>query len=171
MTRRTPFLAVAFWLGFGMLAVAETGTVMPLKRLANDDTFSILNHPQWVIVDTRIPDAYNGWPLDHVARGGHLPGAVDFSARWLKCKANDTQQRLTDALRLKGVTRDKRILLVDANGQDHLPVAQFLRKLGLTNLYYFSIGSWAEDERLPLEQYPQFWRLVPPVSCQTVDGW
>ena len=43
-------------------------TTEDLKKNLNDDS--------WVIVDTRINDAFNGWKLDGVARGGHIEGAT-----------------------------------------------------------------------------------------------
>lgn len=39
-----------------------------------------------------INDAFNGWKLDEVERGGHIKGAVDFSANWLTVDSKDKEK-------------------------------------------------------------------------------
>ena len=63
-------------------------TTEDLKKNLKDDS--------WVIVDTRINDAFNGWKLDGVARGGHIEGATDFSANWLKVDVKDKEKKLEE---------------------------------------------------------------------------
>src|SRR5437763_17014404 len=41
-----------------------------------------LEDPACVVVDVREMAAFNGWALQHEARGGHLPGAVAFPLEW-----------------------------------------------------------------------------------------
>ena len=63
-----------------------------------------LNDDSWVVVDTRINDAFNGWKLDGVKRGGHIEGAVDFSANWLKVDVEDKEKQLNDSPGIKGIS-------------------------------------------------------------------
>lgn len=37
--------------------------------------------------------AFIGWPLDGVARGGHIEGAVDFSGVWLTIEGADAKEQ------------------------------------------------------------------------------
>ena len=49
-----------------------------IKTIATKELQDKLTDDSWVVVDTRINDAFNGWKLDNVERGGHIKGAVDF---------------------------------------------------------------------------------------------
>ncbi|NCC97455.1 MAG: hypothetical protein EOM02_11530 [Synergistales bacterium] len=48
-----------------------------------------------VLVDTRDSDAFNGWRLGDVSRGGHIAGAVNFSSSWLDIDSKDGEDALT----------------------------------------------------------------------------
>ena len=59
-------------------------------------------------------------------RGGHIKGAVDFSAAWLDAKIEKNDEPLTDLLKTKGIAKEKNIVLYDANGEDAKAVANYL---------------------------------------------
>ena len=65
-----------------------------LSPVDTNAVVSALKNPDWVVVDTRLNDSFNGWKLDGVHRGGHIPGAVDFSANWLKVEDDSLEQQL-----------------------------------------------------------------------------
>lgn len=140
-----------------------TITTEDLKKNLNDDS--------WIIVDTRINDAFNGWKLDGAARGGHIEGAVDFSANWLKVDVKDKEKSLEEALKIKGISPDKNIVLYDTNGTDAKEVAKYLSDKGYKNLYTYDVKQWAEDESLPMVQYKNYQKIVPAsVVKDVVDG-
>ncbi len=118
-----------------------------------------IDKEDWVVVDTRIIDAFNGWKIDNVKRGGHIKGATDLSVQWLK--VDDSTNLLQNILVEKGITPDKNIVLYDANGQDAEEVAQFLIKNGFTNIYKYDVNEWADDESLPMESYSNYHMIVP----------
>lgn len=124
------------------------------KRIAQKD---------WVIVDARINDAFNGWPLDGVKRGGHIKCAVDFSANWLKVDVKNKEQELDRVLKDKGITPEKNIVLYDANGKDAQEVAYFLMNKGYKKIYAYDVKEWAADNSLPMEGYPNHKLIVPAV--------
>ena len=43
-----------------------------VKTIATKELQDKLSDDSWVVVDTRINDAFNGWKLDEVERGGHF---------------------------------------------------------------------------------------------------
>jgi 3-mercaptopyruvate sulfurtransferase SseA len=123
------------------------------------------------LVDTRLTDAFNGWPLDAIQRGGHIPGAVDFSARWLDMEHPEKNEVLTAALTAKGITPDKHIVLYDTTGSDRLRVARFLRQKGFRNLSLYHLNDWTNDPNLSMERYPRYHLLVPPIIVKSLlDG-
>lgn len=131
----------------------------------------VLNDNSWVIVDTRLNDAFNGWKLDEVSRGGRIKGAIDFSANWLKVEADSKEEILDEALEVKGISKDKNIVLYDANGIDAKEVADYLKGKGFSNLHIYDINKWADDESLPMEKYENYQLIVPAsITKDIIDG-
>ena len=130
-----------------------------------------LKDNSWVIVDTRLNDAFNGWQLDGVSRGGRIPGAVDFSANWLKVENDDKEAILDEALETKGITKDKNIVLYDANNKDSSEVANYLKEKGYSNLYIYDVNEWANDESLEMVKYENYQSIVPAsIVKDIIDG-
>ena len=124
-----------------------------------------------VLVDTRINDAFNGWKLDGVTRGGHIEGAVDFSANWLKADISNKEALLDEALQKKGITKEKSIILYDSNETDAKEVANYLSKKDYKNISLYQLKPWTEDETLPMISYPHYEKIMPAVAIKDLlDG-
>lgn len=141
---------------------ANKSTDAKVQTIQTDDLKTKLGKKDWVIVDTRSNDAFNGWPLDGIKRGGHITGAVDFSANWLNAAADKKDEKLKALLKSKGITSDKHVVLYDANGKDAQNVTGYLKDQGFTSLYTYDVKDWAADKTLSLESYPNYKMLVPP---------
>ncbi|MFR8973659.1 rhodanese-like domain-containing protein [Romboutsia timonensis] len=142
-----------------------------VKTITTKELQDKLSDDSWVVVDTRINDAFNGWKLDEVERGGHIKGAVDFSANWLTVDSKDKEKTLDKALETKGIEKDKNIVLYDANGKDAKEVANYLSEKGYKNLYTYNVADWAKDESLPMESYENYEMIVPATIVNDIlDG-
>lgn len=142
-----------------------------VKTIATKELQDKLSDDSWVVVDTRINDAFNGWKLDEVERGGHIKGAVDFSANWLTVDSKDKEKTLDKALETKGIEKDKNIVLYDANEKDAKEVANYLSEKGYKNLYTYNVADWAKDESLPMESYENYEMIVPATIVNDIlDG-
>lgn len=132
------------------------------KKLSTDEVQKALKNSGTVLVDTRISDAFNGWALDGAKRGGHIEGATDFSAYWLKNSADPktAEKTLLETLKKKGITPEKEVILYDANGKDSLEIAEYLQKNGVKNISLYNINEW-EQENLPLKKFSGYEMLVP----------
>ena len=170
-------------LTLGLMVVSTTVTFMAcsgnksnetntsIKSLNTKEVQENLKDNSWIAVDTRLSDSYNGWILYDEARGGHIPNAEDFSANWIKVDAKDKENKLDEALKTKGITTDKNIILYDANGEDSKVVADYLSKKGYKNLYSYDIKEWASDKDLPLEKYEDYSLIVPAkILKEVIDG-
>src|SRR3954467_5131017 len=132
-----------------------------LKVISMEDLQKNIGQEDWVVVDTRSNDAFNGWTLEGEERGGHIKGAVDFSAKWLDAEIDKKDEQLPDLLKTKGIAKEKNIVLYDANGEDAKAVANYLQEQGFENLYTFDVKEWAANEELAMESYPNYEMLVP----------
>ena len=50
-----------------------------LKSLSVDDILKNIHKEDWLLIDTRLPDEYNGWRSDQMTRGGHIPIPLTFA--------------------------------------------------------------------------------------------
>lgn len=149
----------------------EEAKDVELKTISTKDLESKLEDDSWVIVDTRINDAYNGWKLDGVSRGGHIAGAVDFSSNWLSVDNKNKEEILNEALKTKGIDKDKNIVLYDSNEEDAKVVGNYLSQKGYTNVYTYNVKEWAKEESLSMESYENYDRLVPAdIVKEVIDG-
>jgi len=165
------FWLIRFVLFFAVVSVSQlpensmaAGTGMPV--IDTEKILSIQENSDWRIVDCRLNDAFNGWKLDGVKQGGHIPGATDFSANWLKVEMKDKEDVLKEALKAKGISKEKNIVLYDANGSDAHEVAHFLHSLGYSNLYSYDINSWPVEKSLV--QFKNYQLIVPAVVVHDI---
>ena len=171
---RREFAACAFTVA--LMANCQTLTAGQLDSsqvtsLTTTEVARVLHDDHWVLVDTRPTDAYNGWKLDGISRGGHLPGAVDFPASWLDVDQEDLSKRLAAVRKAKGIAPDRHVVLYATNPRDRDRVATYLRHAGYQNLYAFDFRAWADDQTKPLIRYPNYQLLVPPaIVQQLLDG-
>lgn len=136
-----------------------------------EDVQNALSDGSAVVVDTRVNDAYNGWALDGVARGGHIPGATDFPAAGLASGAEDAEIIINRSLEHKGLTGEARVILYDAGGGEALQVAEFLAGKGISHISLYDVNAWADDENKEMESYPQYELIVPAaVVKDLLDG-
>ena len=143
----------------------------PRKMLTVAEVVNVLEDEDWVLVDTRPTDAFNGWKLDGINRGGHLPGAVDFPAGWLDSDRKDKAEILSAALGVKGIKLSRHIVLCGTTQQDRDRVAEYLQEFDFKQLYDFDLHLWAKDTNRPLVRYKDFQLLVPPeIVKRLLDG-
>lgn len=153
-------LVLSGWLSTVDPVLAQENQAIATK-LSVDEVVKIKNDDDWVVVDARATDAFNGWPLGGAKRGGHIPGAVDFSAGWLAGEQKGRTERLAAALRTKGIDRDKHIVLYSLVERDRRRLAAHLRQAGFRKLHWFDFKSWVADRNRPLVRYKNFHLLVP----------
>lgn len=142
-----------------------------VKTIESKELKENIGKEDWVVVDTRENDAYNGWKLDGVSRGGHIKGATDFSASWLSVDKKDKDETLDKALETKGISKEKNVVLYDTDGKDVKEVADYLAKKGYEKIYTYDIDDWANDVNNPMESYQNYEMLVPPSWVKDlIDG-
>jgi 3-mercaptopyruvate sulfurtransferase SseA len=118
-----------------------------------------LEHPALALVDVRPMAAYNGWPLNGEARGGHIPGAVPFPLAWADAKE---PTGLKSLLAAKGLTADRTSVVYGYTYADSAAMIARLRDLGYTDVraYEAGLGEWAADDSLPLARLANYEKLV-----------
>lgn len=149
-------------------ASENTETKVGFETAGIDELETALGDENALIVDTRVSDAYMGWAVEGAERGGHIPGATDFSYRWLDSPYSDTEnlegetreQVLEQAIDAKGLS-GKKLFLYDVNGEDAQKVAQYLYGKGLEDIVLVDASEYINGD-YELESYPQYELLLSP---------
>lgn len=122
-----------------------------------------------LVVDARHPDAYMGWAVEGATRGGHIPGATDFSYIWLDSPYSDTEnlegetreQVLEQAIEAKGLSGKKLYLYDNNGGEDAKKVANYLYGKGITDLLIVDATGYINGDKA-LDTYPKYELLLSP---------
>lgn len=109
-----------------------------------------LKNESVTLVDLREDDAFIGYAVDGMERGGHLPGAIQFSYRWLSfLEENETD--LVTLLEEKGFDKDKEYVLYSSNNEEALDLADQMKELGFKNISVFTeLQAYAKDSKREL---------------------
>ena len=140
-----------------------TTTREHIKNRMNDDDF--------VIIDTRTDEEFNGWTLYGEARGGHIPGAVQIPYGW-HFQSDKTLLSYADMKEMyesRGVTTDKEVASYCTIGI-RSGFAYFISRLmgyQRTSNYDGSIMDWAAasvdcSACYPMEEMANYQALVYP---------
>ena len=127
------------------------------SRMSDDD---------FIIIDSRTDEEFNGWVLYGETRGGHIPGVVQIPYAWFfkEDKTILDYQDLKNMLESRGITTDKEITSYCTAGIRSGFVYFILRLLGYTKCsnYDGSMYEWSTDSLLPMEKLENYEKLVYP---------
>lgn len=138
-------------------------TIYAAKPITTKEVENNLESNDWILVDTRSSDAFNGWRENGEKREGHIKGATDFSTNWLKGHISQKNMKiLLERLKEKNIIPSKNIILYDVNENDYKNVEEFLEKEGIKNIYYYNAKEWINNTNLPMEKFENYQMLVSP---------
>jgi len=136
-------------------------------RSTKDHISSRLGDSDFVVIDSRTDEEYNGWQLYNEARGGHITGAVQIPYEWFYVADNNTvlgYENLKNLFESRGITADKEVTSYCTVGIRSGFVYFALRLLGYQNIsnYANSIKEWAADSSVPMDRMTNYQALVYP---------
>ena len=128
-----------------------------------------------VLVDARPQDCYAGWTDGDNAKGGHIEGAQSFSAKWLTCTYDDSEnpndmtrdEFLDHEAENAGLKDAESVIVYDENGEDAKAVASYLDGIGVSDVKVFDLADWDGE----LVSYPHYEMYVPASRLKDlIDG-
>lgn len=129
-----------------------------------------------VLIDARLTDAYQGWALDGLKKGGHIKNSVNVSEQWISCyfwsnpKEKSTREEyIAQELKAIGVTKNKSYIIYDANGKDAKTVASYLKKKGCKNISIYNAASAINKGTFQMESYKNYNLYVPAEVVKNVS--
>lgn len=133
------------------------------KNITTNEILEKINNPNWILVDTRDTNEYNGWNLSNLKTTGHIKGATDFSYNWLNKKYldNKNEEILKERLLEKGINSEKNIILYGVSETNMEQISNYLKKNGIQNIYFYNLKNSEDYNKLPFESYKNYEILVP----------
>jgi thiosulfate/3-mercaptopyruvate sulfurtransferase len=111
-------------------------------------------------VDTRSPDAFNGWALKGEKRGGHIPLATNLSASWI----TRALKRTSAVTASKALDKAAMVVVYGDDAKENTIVADYLVKAGVKpeaiRIYKDNYKTWAAGE-LPVSHLRHYENIVP----------
>ncbi|MCT4507764.1 MAG: rhodanese-like domain-containing protein [Tepidibacter sp.] len=173
-------MTLTLLLGCSNLSSTEKSSNEEIMSVTEDTLKEIVTGKDYVIVDTRNDEEYNGWVIDKDITQGHIKGAVNFSESWLENLSDKDKQKLLDET---GITKDKKIIIYSNYGKESLSLAEKMSKLGYEEVLNISLKDISSDSKLSsivefehMENYQMFvypqWvkDLVAGNNPDTYDG-
>ncbi|MGL5544984.1 MAG: rhodanese-like domain-containing protein [Cetobacterium sp.] len=147
-----------------LLFMITLSTLIFGKNISTDEILKNLSNPEWVFVDTRDSNEYNGWNLSKLEKNGHIKGATDFSYTWLDSEYLNSKNEaiLKERFSEKGIVKGKNIVLYGVNKTQIEKVENYLKQNGLDELYTYNLTENKKYTEIPFETYEGYEMLVPP---------
>lgn len=126
-----------------------TASTLPEEEIqvdaaTNEEVEAFLNGTDTknILVDARPQEAYSGWALGGAENGGHLKGAILYSARWLDSKMDEERRvkRLDEYNEIIKLSPENNYIVYDYDGAKEaaVNVAKYFKKQGVINVKYFN---------------------------------
>ncbi|MDQ0207778.1 sulfurtransferase [Alkalicoccobacillus murimartini] len=123
------------------------------QRLTRDEVLQRIGREDSVIIDARAPKRYSGAtePLD--AKGGHIPGAINYFWEDLLDDSGNWKKGEALAEHFHGLPRDKELIVYCGSGVTACPNVLALKEAGFEDvkLYSGSWSDWVSYEDSPIE--------------------
>ena len=129
-----------------------------VKNIETKALLDNLKNPNYVIIDSRQDSYYNGFKDKNATRGGHIPGAIQFSCSWLNWIAPDKFESFAAG---KGITKDKTLVFYDTNPDNLACISAEFANKGYKTQVFNDFLSYANAD-YPLESFPNFQYSVSP---------
>jgi 3-mercaptopyruvate sulfurtransferase SseA len=131
------------------------------RTVSTSELVEQLGAPSLAVLDVRPMAAFNGWPLQGEARGGHITGAVPLPRTWID---GSEPAALRAYLESNGVTADKIVVVYGRTPDESATFALHLTGLGYEDarVYAGGIPEWSAEDRRPMSRLPRYHKLVHP---------
>ena len=155
---------------FSIMSIAILGLILScgknaVSEIKTEDLLKNIDNSSYVIIDTRRDSLYNGFKDKNAKRGGHIKNAIQFTAAWLNYIEDGKFETYAAG---KGITKDKTLVIYDTDNESLNSVAGEFAARGYKVRTYKDFVNYANDEKNPMESFPNFQYSVSPQWVNSV---
>ena len=135
-----------------------------LTEVLTEDLRAQLNQDDFMLIDVRPTEAYNGWKIREEVRGGHIRGARSLPVKWAE------YIDWIEIVRQKEIVPQHKIVLYGYTDEDVFKVAERFYVAGYHDLgiYRGFLAEWSVNDKLPMDQMVNYRHLVYPEWLNTL---
>ena len=135
-------------------------------RIGQQHLVELVNEHEWVLIDVRNSNWFNGWPSDGTGIGGHIPGARNFDLHWLLNERSELNKVTERLFQSKGMRRAPGLVIYGSDDHDAEMLAEWLvLEQGFASenirIYPFGFSGWLKSGEA-VNTMPDYERLVTP---------
>ena len=129
-----------------------------MNQISTRELYAQLENPDLKLIDIRSIDAYNGWKLNHEARGGHIKGSRSLPFKWLN------YIDWIEIVRSKDILPHHPLVVYGYDKYEIEKVASAFIRTGYqdVSVYFSFIDEWSAKKDFPLEKLARYRHLVSP---------
>src|SRR5699024_327461 len=129
-----------------------------IQEITTEKLLYFIENKRGSVIDIRPMAAYNGWPLQQEARGGHIQSAKSIPLSWT---------RYMDWVEVPGekkVSQNEPVVIYGYENDNIRDMAAQLAELGFLKVLVYSqfTGEWAAHSNLPMQRLARYKQLVYP---------
>lgn len=142
-----------------IFAIALSCGKKTVGEIKIDEVLKNLDNPKYVFVDNRNDSLYNGFKEKNAKRGGHIKGAVQFN-----CTIFDyiEEDKFESYVGNKGITKDKTVVFYGTDRETLNCISGEFSARGYNAKIFDGFVDYANDEKNPMESFPNFHYSVSP---------
>jgi len=130
-----------------------------MNRVSTSDLNKLISKKDYIIIDIRPIDAYNGWRLKGEKRGGHIKGARSLPFKWSE------YIDWIEIVHSKGIKPFKKLIIY---GYDEIEIEKIASQFELAGykdvfIYPDFVNEWSANQKMPMDNLKRFNNLVPAV--------
>lgn len=130
-----------------------------VKEIKIDEVVKNINNSKYVFVDNREDSLFNGFKDKDTKRGGHIKGAVQFNCDLFDYIEEDKFESYVGA---KGITKDKTVVFYGTDRETLNCISGEFAARGYNVKIFDGFKEYANDEKNPMESFPNFEYSVSP---------
>jgi thiosulfate/3-mercaptopyruvate sulfurtransferase len=127
-----------------------------LAIISTEELLSYIDDPEFILIDVRPIEAYNGWKVKSEKRGGHIKGARSLPYKWSR------YLDWIEIVKSKGILPCYKIVLYGYDKSETEIVANQFIRAGYKDpkIYHDFISEWSTNEEFPMDGLKRYTQLV-----------
>lgn len=129
-----------------------------MREISGNHLHELIGRKDVQVIDTRQPDAYNGWPLNGERRGGHIRYARNIPLGWFE------YIDWPEIVQAKKLSVFNKTILYGYEDAGLEKASERFLNAGFKDVFIYRkfLNEWSEDDNYPMDHLAHFQHLVPP---------
>lgn len=137
-----------------------------INEISTKELLNCFDKPEYVIIDIRPVDAYNGWKLEGETRGGHIKSARSLPEKWVN------YIDWIEIVRSKGILPEQSLVIYGYYSVEAEKVINVFMHAGYKNIQIYNhfVNEWSANMDMAMDYLPNYKQLIYPEWLQKLQS-